>query len=86
MGSCHSKLGFVAFKFITVLIIVSLQLNKPHNNGVLTSYIKGAPERVLAKCSTYIKGGVPTPIDDDFRAGYDDAYNVCRFPILHTRY
>jgi sodium/potassium-transporting ATPase subunit alpha len=50
-------------------------LEKPHNNGVLTSYIKGAPERVLAKCSTYLKDGVLEPITDDFRAEYDDAYD-----------
>ncbi|KAK7037531.1 hypothetical protein VNI00_011023 [Paramarasmius palmivorus] len=50
-------------------------LSKPHNNGVLTSYIKGAPERVLAKCSTYIKDGEVAPITDDFRTAYDEAYN-----------
>jgi sodium/potassium-transporting ATPase subunit alpha len=51
-------------------------LNKPHADGVLTSYIKGAPERVLAKCSTYLKDGVVEPMTDDFRQAYDDAYDV----------
>ncbi|KAJ7042076.1 aminophospholipid-transporting P-type ATPase [Mycena alexandri] len=50
-------------------------LNKPHTDGVLTSYIKGAPERVLAKCTSYLKDGVMEPITDAFRAEYDDAYN-----------
>ncbi|KAF7353783.1 Cation-ATPase-N domain-containing protein [Mycena venus] len=50
-------------------------LRKPHGDGVLTAYIKGAPERVLAKCSTYLKDGVMQPITDEFRQAYDDAYN-----------
>ncbi|KAJ6546853.1 aminophospholipid-transporting P-type ATPase [Mycena capillaripes] len=50
-------------------------LNKPHTDGVLTAYIKGAPERVLAKCSTYLKDGVREPITNEFRAAYDEAYN-----------
>ncbi|KIM87383.1 hypothetical protein PILCRDRAFT_772356 [Piloderma croceum F 1598] len=50
-------------------------LEKPHADGFLTSYIKGAPERVLAKCSTHLKDGVCEAITDDFRTEYDDAYN-----------
>ncbi|KAJ7494483.1 aminophospholipid-transporting P-type ATPase [Mycena galericulata] len=50
-------------------------VNKPHADGVLTSYIKGAPERVLAKCTTHLKDGVMQPITDEFRAEYDEAYN-----------
>ncbi|KAF7974995.1 hypothetical protein HWV62_10595 [Athelia sp. TMB] len=51
-------------------------LNKPHvEGGDLTSYIKGAPERVLAKCSTYLKDGKPEPITEEFEKAYDDAYN-----------
>ncbi|KIK59054.1 hypothetical protein GYMLUDRAFT_170208 [Collybiopsis luxurians FD-317 M1] len=53
------------------LVIVS----KPHDTGVLTSMIKGAPERVLAKCSTYLKDGEQVPITDEFRDAYDEAYN-----------
>ena len=52
-------------------------VNQPHNAGHLTSYIKGAPERVLAKCTTYLKGGKAIPIDDTFREQYEAAYNVC---------
>ncbi|KAJ6606312.1 aminophospholipid-transporting P-type ATPase [Mycena vulgaris] len=50
-------------------------LNKTHADGALTAYIKGAPERVLAKCSTHLKDGVMEPITDEFRATYDEAYN-----------
>ena len=51
-------------------------MDKTHSEGLLTSYIKGAPERVLAKCTTYLKDGEVVPISDDFRKAYDDAYNV----------
>ncbi|KAH8980852.1 aminophospholipid-transporting P-type ATPase [Lactarius hatsudake] len=50
-------------------------VNKPHEDGGLTSYIKGAPERVLAKSTTYLKGGMVVPIDDTFRESYEAAYN-----------
>ncbi|KZT24017.1 aminophospholipid-transporting P-type ATPase [Neolentinus lepideus HHB14362 ss-1] len=50
-------------------------VNKPHTDGSLTLYIKGAPERVLDKCSTYLKDGKVEPITDDFKAAYDGAYN-----------
>ncbi|EPS98398.1 hypothetical protein FOMPIDRAFT_41618 [Fomitopsis schrenkii] len=50
-------------------------LDKPHEAGRLTLYIKGAPERVLAKCSTYLKDGRMEPMSDEFKAAYDDAYN-----------
>jgi sodium/potassium-transporting ATPase subunit alpha len=51
-------------------------VNKPHDTGRLVSYIKGAPERVLAKCKTYLKNGVSFPIDDAFKESYEEAYNV----------
>ncbi|RPD59319.1 aminophospholipid-transporting P-type ATPase [Lentinus tigrinus ALCF2SS1-7] len=50
-------------------------LEKPHKTGLLTAYLKGAPERILAKCSTYLKDGKEIPITDDFRAAYDEAYD-----------
>ena len=42
-----------------------LQLEKQHKSGPLTAYIKGAPERVLAKCSTYLKDGEMVPMSDE---------------------
>jgi len=62
------------------------QVNKFHQSGVLTSYIKGAPERVLAKCTIYVKDGQLLPIDDDFRQNYDAAYNVRLHPIISRFY
>ncbi|KAI0730164.1 aminophospholipid-transporting P-type ATPase [Fomitopsis betulina] len=50
-------------------------LDKPHAAGRLTLYLKGAPERVLAKCSTYLKDGQMEPMSDEFKAAYDEAYN-----------
>ncbi|KAL0577333.1 hypothetical protein V5O48_004657 [Marasmius crinis-equi] len=56
------------------------QLEKPHQSGTFTSYIKGAPERVLAKCTSYLgvneAGEVAvTPISDNFREEYEKAYD-----------
>ncbi|KAH9911673.1 aminophospholipid-transporting P-type ATPase [Epithele typhae] len=51
-------------------------LEKPHKTGILTAYIKGAPERVLAKCTTYLQDGKELPINDEFKAAYDEAYDV----------
>lgn len=53
-----------------------MQVKKEHAAGALTSYIKGAPERVLAKCSTYLVDGKAVPITDDFKKDYDNAYSV----------
>ncbi|KAI0255351.1 aminophospholipid-transporting P-type ATPase [Lactifluus subvellereus] len=50
-------------------------VNKPHNTGRLVSYIKGAPERVLAKSTTYLRNGNIVPIDDAFKESYERAYN-----------
>jgi sodium/potassium-transporting ATPase subunit alpha len=67
--------GFCAHRSLTLSV---LQLDKSHSTGALTSYIKGAPERVLAKCSTYLKDGEALPMTDEFRKTYDEAYNVSR--------
>ncbi|THU93643.1 hypothetical protein K435DRAFT_861340 [Dendrothele bispora CBS 962.96] len=37
---------------------------------------EGALEHVLAKCSTHMKDGVLTPVDEAFKAAYDEAYDV----------
>jgi sodium/potassium-transporting ATPase subunit alpha len=51
-------------------------VNKEHENGVLQSYIKGAPERVLAKCTHFLQGGTVWEITDEFKGLYDEAYSV----------
>jgi magnesium-transporting ATPase (P-type) len=38
--------------------------------------MKGAPERVLARCKSFMLRGESVPIDDEFRQKYDDAYNT----------
>lgn len=77
MGSCHCQWNrnYCLFTSLT-LQQQQQQLNKPHASGILTSYIKGAPERVLDKCTTYLKDGAAVPITDDFREAYNDAYDV----------
>ncbi|EAU81965.2 Na+/K+ ATPase alpha subunit isoform 3 [Coprinopsis cinerea okayama7 len=50
-------------------------LHKPHEDGDLTLYIKGAPERVLAKCSTYLKDDATVPISTSFKEAYNEAYD-----------
>jgi sodium/potassium-transporting ATPase subunit alpha len=52
------------------------QVEKPRAGSALTSYIKGAPERVLAKCSHYLVDGRVEPVTEAFQAQYDEAYNV----------
>jgi len=54
-------------------------VNKEHENGVLQSYIKGAPERVLAKCTHFLRGGAIWEMTDEFKGLYDEAYSVCSF-------
>ncbi|KAI0345042.1 aminophospholipid-transporting P-type ATPase [Trametopsis cervina] len=69
----HPKVFEIPFNSTNKWALVILE--KPHKNGELTAYIKGAPERVLAKCTTYLKDGVALPITDAFRNEYDLAYN-----------
>ncbi|KZP01143.1 aminophospholipid-transporting P-type ATPase [Calocera viscosa TUFC12733] len=46
-----------------------------HANGPLTIMMKGAPERVLMKCDTYLADGQALPLTDEIKKEYDDAYN-----------
>ncbi|CAH7688077.1 hypothetical protein PPACK8108_LOCUS22980 [Phakopsora pachyrhizi] len=52
------------------LVVVS----KTHENGDLTLYLKGAPERVLARCSHILVNGDAVPISEEVRCAYDEAY------------
>ncbi|KAF8579449.1 aminophospholipid-transporting P-type ATPase [Ramaria rubella] len=69
----HPKVFEVPFNSTNKWALVIVK--KVHADGYLTIYLKGAPERVLAKCSTYLKEGKETPIDDEFTKGFDDAYS-----------
>ncbi|KAF8320135.1 aminophospholipid-transporting P-type ATPase [Clavulina sp. PMI_390] len=50
-------------------------VDKEHENGSLTSYIKGAPERVLSKCTHFLQENQIWPVTDEFRQQYDEAYS-----------
>ncbi|KAI0648406.1 aminophospholipid-transporting P-type ATPase [Trametes meyenii] len=69
----HPKVFEIPFNSSNKWALVILE--KQHKDGILTAYIKGAPERVLAKCSTYLKDGQAVPITDEFKAEYDEAYD-----------
>ncbi|KAH9483613.1 Sodium/potassium-transporting ATPase subunit alpha-4 [Psilocybe cubensis] len=69
----HPKVFEVPFNSTNKWALVIL--NKPHSDGVLTAFIKGAPERVLAKCTTYLDNGKMIPITEEFKKEYDEAYD-----------
>lgn len=57
----------------TALVIVS---RPAEEKTALALLIKGAPERVLERCATYLDGqGALHPVDDAFKASYDAAYD-----------
>ncbi|CAG8753261.1 35611_t:CDS:2, partial [Gigaspora margarita] len=47
---------------------------KKHDNGYLTLYIKGAPERVLKLCSTILSETGIIPLTSDHKQRYDEIY------------
>lgn len=49
-------------------------VDKPHASGHLTVYLKGAPERVLGRCSHVLVNGEAIPLTDEIKAQYDEAY------------
>ncbi|KAA1477717.1 aminophospholipid-transporting P-type ATPase [Dentipellis sp. KUC8613] len=69
----HAKVFEVPFNSTNKWALVIVE--KAHEGGDLSVYMKGAPERVLAKCTTYLKDGKAVLIDDEFKANYDAAYD-----------
>ncbi|THH04981.1 hypothetical protein EW145_g5131 [Phellinidium pouzarii] len=69
----HAKVFELPFNSANKWALVIV--NKSHDSGQLASYIKGAPERVLAKCSTYMRDGTLENITPEFREAYDKAYD-----------
>lgn len=60
-------------------------MNKEHEDGMLQSYIKGAPERVLGKCTHFLQDNKIWQITDEFKTLYDEAYSVRHIRrIYHT--
>jgi sodium/potassium-transporting ATPase subunit alpha len=68
----HPKLYDLPFNSTNkfALCLVNLK-DKPNKQLVM---MKGAPEIILARCSTWLKEGTPTSIDDDFKKQFQDAY------------
>ncbi|CAG8532596.1 3994_t:CDS:2 [Paraglomus occultum] len=53
----------------------ALTINKkPHENGDLTLYIKGAPERILRLCSTILTEDGVIQLTDEHKQQYNDTY------------
>ncbi|KAJ3303844.1 hypothetical protein HDU76_005292 [Blyttiomyces sp. JEL0837] len=48
---------------------------KPHKDGSLMLYIKGAPERVLSLCNTIFDGKNVVPLTPDHAAKFDETYS-----------
>jgi len=53
---------------------VSLHETEDPNDARTLLVMKGAPERILDRCSSYLKGGNEYPMDDQFRAAFNVAY------------
>lgn len=61
---------------------------KPHANGSLTLYIKGAPERVWVLCSHMLTGsdGASVELTKEHKQAYDDTYEhmASLYPVLSS--
>jgi sodium/potassium-transporting ATPase subunit alpha len=57
----------------------------PTARDIMTHVVlmKGAPEVILARCTSYLKNGTERAIDDDFKADFNAAY--ARFAFLGER-
>ncbi|XP_060583896.1 sodium/potassium-transporting ATPase subunit alpha-like [Ruditapes philippinarum] len=53
---------------------VSIHETEDPNDPRCILVMKGAPERILDRCSSYLKDGNEYPIDDQFRAAFNVAY------------
>ncbi|EJD00189.1 aminophospholipid-transporting P-type ATPase [Fomitiporia mediterranea MF3/22] len=69
----HRKVFEVPFNSANKWALVIV--DKEHADGRLTLLIKGAPERVLKKCSTYMKDGELVSVTDEFQESYERAYD-----------
>ncbi|KAJ3097360.1 hypothetical protein HDU96_000416 [Phlyctochytrium bullatum] len=47
---------------------------KAHNDGGLTMHVKGAPEKVLACCTTILLNGKPEPLSDTHKTQFNQVY------------
>ncbi|KNZ44478.1 hypothetical protein VP01_911g1 [Puccinia sorghi] len=68
----HPEAYSIPFNSTAKWALVVVQ--KPHANGDLTLYLKGAPERVLDRCSHALVNGESIPITEQFKTQYGEAY------------
>ncbi|PLW24468.1 hypothetical protein PCANC_26441, partial [Puccinia coronata f. sp. avenae] len=68
----HPETYSIPFNSTAKWALVVVQ--KPHANGDLTLYLKGAPERVLDRCSHALVNGESVPITEQFKTQYGEAY------------
>ncbi|KAI0244812.1 hypothetical protein L0F63_001869 [Massospora cicadina] len=72
IASCHPKVFEVPFNSTNKW---ALSINKvSHNDGDLTLYLKGAPERVLELCSSILVDGRSIALTDEHKASFDMSY------------
>ena len=53
---------------------VSVHEHEDGNNSCHLLVMKGAPERILERCSTILVNGEEQPLDDDIKENYNKAY------------
>ena len=53
---------------------VSIHETEDPNDPRCILVMKGAPERILDRCSMYLRDGHEYPMDDQFRAAFNIAY------------
>ncbi|KNC97081.1 HAD ATPase, P-type, family IC [Spizellomyces punctatus DAOM BR117] len=49
---------------------------KPHDKGDLMLYLKGAPERVLRLCSTFLQGNETVPLTEEHKKQFEATYTL----------
>ncbi|KAJ2720511.1 hypothetical protein GGI07_004556 [Coemansia sp. Benny D115] len=74
MDERHPKVFEVPFSSATKMMISVHRL--AHADGELTLLSKGAPERVLARCTTILHKGQEVPLDDSHRERFQAAYEA----------
>lgn len=88
----RSRLAADANPLPAALVVVK----KSHADGPLSLLIKGAPERVLERCTTYLDSqGQLQNVDEAFKKSYDAAYDymasrghrviACAQSLLHSK-
>ncbi|TPX63790.1 hypothetical protein SpCBS45565_g06340 [Spizellomyces sp. 'palustris'] len=50
--------------------------HKPHDKGDLMLYLKGAPERVLRLCSTFLQGNETVPLTEEHKKQFEATYTL----------